>query len=86
MDFAFDPEQDELRQTVRQALAREFPVAALREFYEATPDRKAATARARCRPSTHHRRSVDGRDMPGHNGSVAPATASAQPWRLVQRS
>ena len=38
MDFAFDEEQDELRQTVRQALARQFPVAALREFYEATPD------------------------------------------------
>jgi hypothetical protein len=42
MDFAFDDEQDELRQTVRQALAREFPVAALREFYEAT----RATAKA----------------------------------------
>jgi alkylation response protein AidB-like acyl-CoA dehydrogenase len=47
MDFAFDTEQDELRQTVRQALAREFPVAALREFYEATPEQMAAGARAR---------------------------------------
>ena len=47
MDFAFDAEQDELRQTVRQALAREFPVAALREFYEATPEHKGAGARAR---------------------------------------
>jgi hypothetical protein len=47
MDFTFDAEQDELRQTVRQALAREFPVAALREFYEATPERRAAGARAR---------------------------------------
>jgi alkylation response protein AidB-like acyl-CoA dehydrogenase len=47
MDFAFDVEQDELRQTVRLALAREFPVTALRAFYEATPDQKAAGARAR---------------------------------------
>jgi alkylation response protein AidB-like acyl-CoA dehydrogenase len=47
MDFAFDEEQDELRQTVRQALARQFPVAALREFYEASPDGRATEARAR---------------------------------------
>jgi len=51
MDFAFDEEQEELRQTVRQALAREFPVTALRAFYEAPPDGKAdgkaAGARAR---------------------------------------
>jgi alkylation response protein AidB-like acyl-CoA dehydrogenase len=47
MDFAFDAEQEELRQTVRQALAREFPVGALRDFYEAAPDRKAASARHR---------------------------------------
>ena len=47
MDFAFDTEQDELRQIVHQALAREFPVTALREFYEATPDQKAAGARDR---------------------------------------
>jgi alkylation response protein AidB-like acyl-CoA dehydrogenase len=47
MDFAFDEEQDELRKTVRQALARQFPVAALRQFYEEPPDGKAAEARAR---------------------------------------
>ena len=63
MDFAFDPEQDELRQTVRQALAREFPVAALREFYEATPDRKAATA-----PSASVRvGKMNGNDSPASN-------------------
>jgi alkylation response protein AidB-like acyl-CoA dehydrogenase len=47
MDFAFDEQQDELRQTVRQALARQFPIAALRAFFEATPDRQATEAQAR---------------------------------------
>jgi alkylation response protein AidB-like acyl-CoA dehydrogenase len=47
MDFAFDEQQDELRQTVRGALAREFPVSALREFFEAPEDRKATLAKAR---------------------------------------
>jgi alkylation response protein AidB-like acyl-CoA dehydrogenase len=47
MDFSFNDEQDELRQTVRQALAREFPVSALRAFHQAAPDEKAALAQAR---------------------------------------
>jgi alkylation response protein AidB-like acyl-CoA dehydrogenase len=47
MDFAFDEEQDELRQTVRGALAREFPVAALRAFFEAPEEQKTAQAKAR---------------------------------------
>jgi alkylation response protein AidB-like acyl-CoA dehydrogenase len=47
MDFAFNEEQDELRQTVRQALGREFPVAALRQFYEASDSDQTATAKAR---------------------------------------
>jgi len=47
MDFAFDEEQDELRQTVRQALARQFPVATLRQFFEAAPDRQATEAQTR---------------------------------------
>jgi alkylation response protein AidB-like acyl-CoA dehydrogenase len=47
MDFAFDEQQDELRQTVRGVLAREFPLRALREFFEAPEDRKAALAKAR---------------------------------------
>jgi alkylation response protein AidB-like acyl-CoA dehydrogenase len=47
MDFAFDEEQDDLRQTVRGALTRELPVAALREFYEAPEEQKAVLARAR---------------------------------------
>jgi alkylation response protein AidB-like acyl-CoA dehydrogenase len=47
MDFAFDEQQDELRQSVRGALAREFPVSALRAFFEAPEDRKAALAKAR---------------------------------------
>ena len=47
MDFAFNEEQDELRQTVRQALGREFPVTALRQFYEAPDAGKTAMTRAR---------------------------------------
>jgi alkylation response protein AidB-like acyl-CoA dehydrogenase len=47
MDFAFNEEQDELRQTVRQALAREFPVTALRQFHEAPEDRRPALAQTR---------------------------------------
>jgi alkylation response protein AidB-like acyl-CoA dehydrogenase len=47
MDFAFNDEQDELRQTVRQALAREFPVTALRAFHQATPEAKMVSAQAR---------------------------------------
>jgi alkylation response protein AidB-like acyl-CoA dehydrogenase len=47
MDFAFNEEQDELRQTVRQALAREFPVTALRAFFQASPEDQVALAQAR---------------------------------------
>jgi len=47
MDFAFDEEQQELRQAVRQALGREFPVTALRELYETTNERRVSAATAR---------------------------------------
>ena len=47
MDFSFSDEQDELRQAVRQTLARACPTTALRDFYEAPSERKAVLARDR---------------------------------------
>ena len=47
MDFSFSDEQLELRQTVRQALARAFPVRALRAFNEAAPDVRSTMAASR---------------------------------------
>jgi alkylation response protein AidB-like acyl-CoA dehydrogenase len=47
MDFSFSEEQIELRQTVRHALAREFPVTALRAFYAQSAAGKADEAKAR---------------------------------------
>jgi alkylation response protein AidB-like acyl-CoA dehydrogenase len=47
MDFSFSDEQLELRATVRQALGREFPVRALRDFYGRSTEEKRAAAAAR---------------------------------------
>jgi alkylation response protein AidB-like acyl-CoA dehydrogenase len=47
MDFSFSEEQLELRQTVRQALARAFPLRALRAFNEAAPDVRSTMAASR---------------------------------------
>jgi alkylation response protein AidB-like acyl-CoA dehydrogenase len=47
MNFSFSDEQVELRQAVRQALAGECSVAALRHYYEASPEQRAALAGAR---------------------------------------
>jgi alkylation response protein AidB-like acyl-CoA dehydrogenase len=47
VDFAFNDEQNALRQIVHQALAREFPVTVLRSFCEASSARQRAMAAAR---------------------------------------
>jgi alkylation response protein AidB-like acyl-CoA dehydrogenase len=47
MDFSFSDEQTELRQAVRQTLERACPTSALRDFYEATAERRAALAHDR---------------------------------------
>jgi alkylation response protein AidB-like acyl-CoA dehydrogenase len=47
MDFSFSDEQLELRATVRQALGREFPTGALRDFYGRSNEEKRAAAAAR---------------------------------------
>jgi alkylation response protein AidB-like acyl-CoA dehydrogenase len=45
VDFSFSDEQLDLRSIVRQALGREFPASALREFYDgSTQDKKTAAA------------------------------------------
>jgi alkylation response protein AidB-like acyl-CoA dehydrogenase len=44
VDFSFSDQQTELRQAVRQTLGRACSTAALREFYEATTDRRIALA------------------------------------------
>ena len=47
MDFSFSDEQLELRQTVRQALERAFPLRALRSFNEAVPAARSTMAASR---------------------------------------
>jgi alkylation response protein AidB-like acyl-CoA dehydrogenase len=47
MDFSFNDEQLELCQTVHQALSREFPLTALRDFNDAAPEHRRVTAVAR---------------------------------------
>jgi len=47
VDFSFSDEQTELRQAVRQTLGRACPTSALRDFYEANAERRAALAHDR---------------------------------------
>jgi alkylation response protein AidB-like acyl-CoA dehydrogenase len=47
MDFSFNDEQEELRHAVRQTLAGECSVGALRAFHDAAPEQRPALAAAR---------------------------------------